>query len=112
MRNKEEINRKYLISWGHRVTLVWNEKEQGNKYRAQSWLAVWELADYTHSWPATSMGWATTGSTNCGSSSTRGSFNSMMQNPDVKNQLSYHFYTGLEHPRNLVSPEVLDPIPH
>ena len=30
MRNKEEINRKYLISWGRRVTLVWNEKEQGN----------------------------------------------------------------------------------
>ena len=26
VRNKEEINKKCLVSWGHRVSLVWEEK--------------------------------------------------------------------------------------
>ena len=44
IKSKEEKNRKYLTGWGHRVNLAWGEKEQGNKYRAQSWLGVWGLA--------------------------------------------------------------------
>lgn len=43
--NKEEANRKYMIDWSHRVNLVSGEKEQGNKFRAQSWLGIWGLAD-------------------------------------------------------------------
>ena len=26
IKNKEENNRKYLVSWGQRVSLVWEEK--------------------------------------------------------------------------------------
>lgn len=37
MKNKEENNRKYLVSWGQRVSLVWEEK-------VQSWLGLWGLA--------------------------------------------------------------------
>ena len=33
----EGTNRKYLIGWGHRAKLVWNEK-------VQSWLDIWGLA--------------------------------------------------------------------
>lgn len=31
-----EINRKYLIVWGHRVKLASGKREKRNKYRAQS----------------------------------------------------------------------------
>lgn len=34
----EEINKKYLIGWGHRVNLIWGEK-------TQNWIGVWGLAD-------------------------------------------------------------------
>ena len=40
-KNKDETNRKYLLGWGHIVTLVGGEK-------AQSWLGLWGLADWTH----------------------------------------------------------------
>lgn len=39
---------------GHIVSLVWNEKEQGSKYRAQSWLSGSWLTTHTvgppHPW--------------------------------------------------------------
>ena len=38
IKNKEGNNRKYLIGWGHIVSLVWGEK-------AQNWLGLWGLAD-------------------------------------------------------------------
>lgn len=33
----EEINKKYLIGWDHRVNLIWGEK-------TQNWIGVWGLA--------------------------------------------------------------------
>ena len=42
IKNKEEKHRKQLIGWGHKVSLVWDEK-------GQSWVGIWELADWT-SW--------------------------------------------------------------
>lgn len=42
--NEDEKNRRYLTGWEHILNLVW-----GNKYRAQSWLGTWGLADWIHS---------------------------------------------------------------
>lgn len=39
-KNQEEKNRKHPISWSHKINLVWGEKEQENKHKAQVWLTV------------------------------------------------------------------------
>lgn len=43
IKNKEQgINKqKYLVSWGHRINLVWDKK-------AQSWLGFWEVVDWIY----------------------------------------------------------------
>lgn len=43
-KNKEEKKRTYQIGWGRVVTLVWDEKEQGNKDGARVG-SVWGLGD-------------------------------------------------------------------
>ena len=43
IKNNEEKNRQYLIDWVH---FAKGEKEEGRKYRAQSWLAIGGLADW------------------------------------------------------------------
>lgn len=37
-----------MIGWGHTIKFVWGEKEQEKKYRAQSWLGVWGLANWIY----------------------------------------------------------------
>lgn len=50
MKTKEEKNRKYLIGWNHKVNLIWGEKEQGMKERAElSLCLVIDLPDIPHS---------------------------------------------------------------
>ena len=39
IKNKEEEHRKYLVGWGNTVHFVWGEE-------TQSWLGIWELANY------------------------------------------------------------------
>ena len=47
IKNKEEKNK--ISDWRDDiVNLVWDEKEQRNKCRAQSWLGFWGLADWTY----------------------------------------------------------------
>lgn len=50
IKNKEQErdNRKYLIAWGPEINFVQSEKEQGNKYKAQTWLGVWGLAGWIY----------------------------------------------------------------
>lgn len=47
---EEEKNRKYPIGWSHKVNLIWSEKEQGTKKRAELALClVIDLPDILHS---------------------------------------------------------------
>ena len=50
IKNKEQERdkRKYLIAWGPQIDFVQSKKEQGNKYRAQSRIGVWGLADWLY----------------------------------------------------------------